>query len=104
MVPVAVTSSRTSIELVGASVTTTQGLRSPESPSVVLFGIRYRNPQAAEHVAMAIAADIVTDIATPISDCLGVVRIANSNAVAQLRPNFKFAGVSRHAMARPSAG
>ena len=55
-------------------------------------------------MAMAVAADVVTENAKPFSDCLGVVRIANASEVAQLKPNFNFAGVRRHAIARPSAG
>ena len=60
-----------------------------------------QTPQASEHVAMAIAADLVTQEALPVSDCLGVVRLANSAPEQQLKATFKYAGIRRHAMSRP---
>ena len=78
-----------------------------EQPRVTISGPVWdplpQTPQAAEHVAMAVVADIVTDTTKPVSDCLGVVRTANSSTVAQLKSNLKFAGVRRHALSRPSA-
>ena len=63
-----------------------------------------QTPQASEHVAMAIAADLVTQEALPVSDCLGVVRLANSAPEQQLKATFKYAGIRRHAMAKPGLG
>ena len=49
-----------------------------EKPRVTISGPVWdplpQPPQAAEHVAMAVAADVVTENVQPFRDCLGVVR------------------------------
>jgi hypothetical protein len=62
-----------------------------------------QTPQAAEHVPMAVLAQLATGTVKVWSDCLGVVRDTHLSRRDQLRPNKVYAGVRRFGLRQDGA-